>query len=79
MAPEEVEALAPARKVDRPRLLRMQLEPEPREHEAHAPSRFLHLRFRVAEHHEIVGIADQCAHMRTSVFPYPVEDMQVDI
>ena len=30
-------------------------------------------------HHEVVGIADQRAEMRTPVLPHPVEDMQVDV
>src|SRR2546430_2083517 len=68
-----------AREVDRSRLLRMQLEPETREYQLHAPSRLLDLRLRVAHHHKIIGIADQRTQRRTPVFPYPVEDMQVDV
>jgi hypothetical protein len=79
MAPEEVEAVASTREVDRPRLLRMELEPESREHEAHASSCFLDVRLRVTHHHEVVGVADQCADMRTPRFPHAVEDMQIDV
>src|SRR5919106_1349530 len=79
VAPEKVEALATAREVDQSRLLRMQLESESRQHRAHATSRFLDLRLRVTHHHEVIGIADQRAQERTSVLPYPVEDMQVDV
>ena len=79
VTPEKVEALAATREVDRPRLLRMQLEPEPREHRADPASRFLDRRGRVAHDHEIIGVADQCAEMRTPIFPHPVEDMQVDV
>ena len=79
MATGKIEALATAREVDLPGLLRMELESEAREHGAHPLAGFLDLRLRVTEHHEVVGIADQRAEMRTPVFPHPVEDMQVDV
>jgi hypothetical protein len=58
MTAQEVESLATAREVNRPGLLRMQLEPEPRKHKAHAPSGFLDLRLRAAHHDEVIGIAN---------------------
>jgi len=57
----------------------MELEPETREHRTHALLSLLDRRFRVAHHHEIVGVADQCAEMRTPVLPHSVEDMQIDV
>src|SRR3954465_14925319 len=76
---EKVESLASAREVGHSRLLRMQLESETREHRAHPLAGYLDLALRVTEHHEVVGIADQRAEMRTPVLPHPVEDMQVDV
>src|SRR5947208_1327878 len=55
MTAEKVEALATAREIDQSRFLRMQLEPEPREHGAHPLPGFLDRRFRVAHHHEWSG------------------------
>ncbi len=79
MTPEEIEALATAREIDQPRLLRLQLEPETREHGAHPLPGFLDRRFRGTHHHKIVSVADQRAQVRTPVLPQPVEDMQVDV
>src|SRR5437763_15448016 len=79
MTAEKVEALATAREIDQSRFLRMQLEPEPREHGAHPLPGFLDRRFRVAHHHEIVGIADQQAEVRTPVLPHAIEDVQVNV
>ena len=61
---EEVKPVAAAREVDRPRLLRMQFEPEPSQHEAHSLTGFLDLRLRVAHDHKVIGVADQRAKMR---------------
>ena len=79
MAAEKVETLASTREIDRPRLLRMELEPEPREHEAHPTSRFLDVRFRVAHDHKIIRVADQCPEVSAPVFPHAIEDVQVDV
>src|SRR5688572_19065518 len=79
MTAEKVEAPATPREIDQSRLLRMQLEPETREHDAHSLAGFLNRRFRVAHDHEIVGIADQRAEMRAPVLPDAVEDMQVNV
>src|SRR5437868_2532584 len=78
MTAEKVETLAPAREIDQSRLLRMQLEPEPREHGAHSRAGFLDRRLRVAHDHDIVGIADERAERRTPVLPHAIEDMQVN-
>ena len=72
MTPEEVESLAAAREVDQPRLLRVQLKPETSQHDTHPSSRFLDRRLRVAHDHEIVGVANQCAQVRTPVLPHLV-------
>src|SRR4030095_14071730 len=76
---EEVKSLAPARDIDQSRLLRMELKPEPREHQAHPSSCFLDLRLRVTHHHEVIGISNQRAQMCAPVLPYPVKVMQVDV
>src|SRR5262249_42733223 len=65
VTPEKVETFPPAREVDQSRLLGMQLEPEPREHVPDATASFLDLRLRVTHHHEVIGIADQRAQVRT--------------
>jgi hypothetical protein len=57
----------------------MQLEPQTRKDHPHAPMGFLDRCLRVAHHHEIIGVADQCAKVRTPLLPHPVEDMQVDV
>ena len=55
VTPEKVEAFAATREVDCSGLLRMQLEPETREHAAHPPLGLLDRRFRVAHDHEWSG------------------------
>ena len=49
MAAEKVDALAPVREVDHPRLLRMQPKPEPGQHQANPASRFLNRYLCVAD------------------------------
>ena len=53
MTPQEIEALTATRQVDHPRLLRMQLQPEPGQHQAHPLSRRLDRRLRVAHDHGV--------------------------
>ena len=79
MTPQEIEALTATRQVDHPRLLRMQLQPEPGQHQAHPLSRRLDRRLRVAHDHEVVGVTHQRPQVRPPVLPDPVEDMQVDV
>ncbi len=50
----------------------MPLEPEARQHGAHATVGFLDLRRRVTHDHDVIGVADQSTQMRTAVFPHPV-------
>jgi hypothetical protein len=50
---EKVKAFAPARQVDRSRLLRMELKPEPGEYGTHPLAGLLDRRLRVAHDHKV--------------------------
>jgi hypothetical protein len=72
VTPEKVKPVTAVRQVDYPRLLRMQLEPESREHVPHASSRFLNLRLRVTHDHKWSGaLARWCTGVPWLCPPFP--------
>ena len=79
VAAEEVEALLAPGEIHPPRLVRVQLQTEPREHFAHALLGLLARRRRAAHHDEVVRVAHQRAQMGTVALPHGVEHVQVDV
>src|SRR5260370_15007805 len=76
---EEIEAFLPVAEVYLPRLLRMQVEPQPLEDDAHSPFGFPERLRRATEHDKVVRVAHQHPNVGALAFPHGIEKVQVDV
>src|SRR5437667_5578791 len=79
VAAEEVEPLPSPTQIDSPRLLRVQLQSQPREDRSYALFRLDAGRLRVAHDHEVVRVAHQQPEMGVPAFPRRIESVEVDV